>query len=336
MDDKITKEKNKKIKRKLMLSAAGLTVVVVIILLIIFVLTFNKSNLNNGYVVPNSYSFTGNILSTSTPYSDISLIIEEKNNSLYGITLKNNELVAEKMFNTNLDYSDVNDYSIVFNDYDGDSNKDFVYLYNKMENGYVYKFYSVDKMGNIRELNIDNITVDAKKASLNLVKDGEKYEYRVPDFYYDGYKVSAEIGEHELNQKSNVETKTISKNSKISIDGRYDALPRKVSVLEQVPEYVRNVNSYLAESENLQAIMTDLDGNKQAEYIVSYVKDGRMYVSLFDSSANFVVNVMDIDEVKEFSDVIEIADIDNDGVMEIIGIKEKSLEIHRYNNGFYY
>jgi len=35
-----------------------------------------KSNLNNGYVVPNSYSFTGNILSTSTPYSDISLIID--------------------------------------------------------------------------------------------------------------------------------------------------------------------------------------------------------------------------------------------------------------------
>ena len=103
-----------------------------------------------------------------------------------------------------------------------------------------------------------------------------------------------------------------------------------------MPEYLQNVNNYLLNIENKECIEVDLDGNKQKEYIVRFIKDGNTYLSLFDSPSNLIVNLLNEKGEKGLKNILEIADVDNDGVMELIIIKENSLEIHKYNNGFYY
>ena len=204
---------------------------------------FARNGEVDNYVTPDSYSFSGNILSSLAVYPEVSLVVEERDNTIYGVTLKNHEFLSEKILNSGMDYSEVNDFNIVLSEYNNDNNKDFAYIYDKADEGYIYKFYSIDEAGNIVELNLDNVTVDTKKASLKFTKSGEKYEYIIPNFYYNGYKVSAEIGEHKLTEKSDKVEKTISRDSKISVEGRFDALPRKVYVLKEIPEYVQNVNN---------------------------------------------------------------------------------------------
>jgi len=328
---------DKKAKRKLMLTSALITLIMIIIIVVVLGIIFYKaSNRNSGYVVPNSYSFSGNILTTVTLYSDISLVVEERDNSIYAVTLKNNELIMEKQLVNNIDYNVINDFGIEISEYNNNNFKDFIYLYDKAEAGNLYKFYEVDKDGNIKNLDIEDISINSNKASLKLTKSDNKYEYKAPSFYYDNYKIPAEVGVYKLKEKSNFSGKTISKSSKIAIDGRFDAIPRKVNILKEIPEYVLNVNSYLLELENKQGIEVDLDGDKQKEYIISFVRDKKTNISLFDSSANFIANLFTADGEHEISDIVEIADIDNNGVMDIIVAKNKLLEVHKYNSGFYY
>lgn len=336
MEDLKTKENNiKKAKRKIMLISVVLTLIIVLATVIV-IFSLNKSG-NNSYTVPNSYKFSGNILSTASVSSEISLVIEEKDNLLYGITLKNNELVSQKVLSNNIDYSEITDFGVVLSEYNNDKNKDFTYIYDKSDNGYIYKFYSIDSTGNIADLEIENATVDSKMASLKFTKSGDKFEYVVPIFYYDGYKVSAEIGEHKLTEKANVSKKTISKTSKIAIEGKYNAIPRKYTVGNEISEYIQNVNTYLIDISKKQCIEVDLDGNNEKEYIISTINDKKTSVALFDSSANLVSNILEIIGEKEISNIIEIADIDNDGIMEIIAVKDSdTVEVHKYNNGFYY
>jgi len=338
MEDLKTKERSENNKkRKIMFFSAILTFIIIVILLIVIFIYyfFNKEN-NTLYEIPNSYSFSGNILSTTKIYNDIDLVIEEKNNSIYGVTLRNNELVAQKEFNRNIDYSKVNDFNLVLDNFNNDSEKDFIYLFNKDDEGFIYKFYTVTKNGEIKALNIKDITVDSKKASLKLSKVDDEYQYKVPNFYFDGYKVAAEIGEHKLVEKNEDIKKTISRTSKISVEKGVDALPRKVSVLKKVSEYILNVNSYLTEVEDKYCIEVDLDGDNQTEYIIGFFKDGKTYINLFDNSANFIVNIFLQEGKKEISEILEIADVDDDDIMEMIILKEEFLEIHKYNRGFYY
>jgi len=335
MSELKTKEKSEgKVKRKLML-ISGILTIIFIVIAVIGVVLFGEDNSKNNYITPNSYSFLGNVLTTVDVYKDISLAIEEKDNSIYAVTLRNHELVNNKVICSNIDYSDINDFSVVLGEYNLDNNKDFSYISGKNDTGYIYKFYTIDKVGNINELAIDNITLDTKKASVRLIKNGDKYEYNAPIFYYDGYKVSAEVGAHKLDEKTTVK-KTISRTSKISIDGRYKAIPRKYKIVDEIPESLSNANSYLNEVSAQQCIEVDLEGDGLTEYIVKFVREGKTYINLFDNSYNFVINLVIRDGDKKLNEVIEIVDVDNDGVMEVIVIKDSSLEVHKYNRGFYY
>lgn len=335
MEELKTKERNnKKVKRKLMLVSAIMTVfAVLIIFIIISIMFWGKDDLDNDYIVPDSYVFSGNILSTNLVYSNISLVVEERDNVIYGVTLKNNELISEKILTDKIDYSKINDFSVVFKDYNNDGEKDFSYLFDEATNGYIYKFYSIDINGKIVELDIENVVVDSKKVSL---KFGPGYKYEAPFFYYDGYKIPAEIGVHKLSEKSEADKKTISKASNIAIEDNYNALPRKVSILKEIPEYVQNANNYLLDADKKQGLEVDLDDDKQEEYIISFVKDNKTYVSLFDSSANFIETLLTVNGEKDISEMMEVADVDNDGIMEIVVIKNDSLEVHKFYNGFYY
>jgi len=338
MEDMKTKEENqKKAKRKLRLVSGVLICTGIIIVLTILGFVFSpNSGQNNTYSVPDSYGFTGNVLSTCSVYRDISLVIEDRDNRLYGVTLKNNELISQKAFTNDMNYGEINDFGVVLAEYDNDNTKDFIYVHDKSENGYIYKFYSVRNDGTIIESAVPDFEGISKRASLKLTKSGNEYKYIIPDFYYDGYKISSEIGEHELTERSDPNLKPVSKTGKIAVNGKYNALPRKISLLKEIPEYMLNVNGYLLDAKKISCVETDLDGDKQKEYIIWFVKDDKTYVSLFDSSYNFVVNLFSGDGEKAADEVFEIADVDNDGVMEIIVIRDKILEVHRYNNGFFY
>ena len=51
---------------------------------------------------------------------------------------------------------------------------------------------------------------------------------------------------------------------------------------------------------------------------------------------NYLVTIFTGDSNKSISKNIELADIDKDGVMEIILVLDGEIEVHKYNNGFYY
>lgn len=328
--------KAKKAKFKLALISVTMTIVFLLLVIIILGVIFSNNKPNN-YIVPNSYSFSGNILNVTQLNSDITLVIEKKDSTICAITLRNNELISQKALSENLDDSEIKDFSVALDEYDNNKkSKEFVYVNLKDENEYIYNFYSVDNIGNITDMDIEPIKLDAKNASVKLEKVNDKYQYYKPIFYYDGYKVVAEVGEYELNEKWQQEKKTITKKSKISIDGRYNATPRKVQVLDEIPQYFLNVNDYLLEGENRECIEVDLDGDKQKEYIISFAKDNKTNVALFDSSANDISNLLRKEGIISLSESVEIADIDNDGVMEIVVINENIIEVHRYNNGFFY
>lgn len=334
------KEKERKTentKRKIMLSSAILSFcIIIIIIAAIIIYQWTNKDKNMAYEIPNSYSFSGNILSTNTVYKGIDLVIEEKDRSITAVTLKNNELLSKKVLNMNIDYGKINDFNVILADYNEDNIKDFIYFLDTAENGHIYKFYTIKENGEISDLDLENIIIDSNKASLKLTKIKDKYEYKIPNFYYDGYKVLAEIGEHLLIGEKNNDVKAISKNSKISLEKGYKAFPRKVLSLKDTPEYIINVNKYLSEVERKSCIEVDLDGDNQKEYLIGFIKDNKIYYSLFNSSGDFIVNVFSIEGKEEVSEKIEIVDIDNDGVMEIIVVKDGAVEVHRYNRGFYY
>ena len=64
--------KTKKAKQKLMLIAALITMIFFIIVIISFLIWGGNSSSNN-YIIPDSYSFKGNVLNTADIYSDISI-----------------------------------------------------------------------------------------------------------------------------------------------------------------------------------------------------------------------------------------------------------------------
>lgn len=338
MEELKEKEVNRKMaKRKMAMISILMTVVIVLIVISILAIILSfRSTTDGNYIVPNSYSFSGNILSTTSIYSDITLVVEEKENAVYGVTLRNNELVSQIVLNENLDFSEIKDFGIILGDYNNDGDKDFAYIKNKVDNGYLYNIYSIDKSGNFVNDFTDTITASSNRVSVKLNKNSGVYVYTEPYFYYDNYKVLAEIGEHELKNRSDVSKKTISKDSKISVDEKYKVIPRKAVYTKGIPEYVDNVNKYLLNMGNKQCIEVDLDGDERDEYIISYVAEGKTQVALLDSSANLVANIFSVEGDKGIQDIVEVADIDNDGIMEIVCVKGKSLEIHKYDSGFYY
>jgi len=325
-------KKYKKGKRKISFIALVITIIIILLLILLGGL-YNKNN--EEYRYQNSYVVKGEILSIHEVYPNIFLQIENKEDGVFAVILKDNELISSVLLN-NLENIDINDYNVVLAEYNDDGNKDFIYVNSKVESGYKYKFYTIDRKGNISELEISPIELNVQKASVNLIKEGNKYKYIEPIFYYDGYKVAAEVGKHKLSEKIIENKTTISHSSKITVEGTYNPLPRKITKLEEFPKYIQNANPYILEIENKECIEVDLDGDNKNEYIVCLKNENKTDISLFDNASNFLVNLILKDGEKELDELIEIADIDADGIMELIVIDKNDIEIHRYNNGFYY
>lgn len=287
------------------------------------------------------YNFSGNILSTEEIYKGINLVSEEikdeeGRSSVYALTLKNNKLISKIILNTSVDLSNIKNYSIDVYDYRDDGIKNFTYVNQKTDNGYQYKLYSVDKTGQITCVEDVMVTLNDDRASVKIDKTEDGYKVRELNFYYDGYVIPAKVGKYKLEEKVETNLETISKNSKIAIKEKYNALPRKYQILNTYPERLINANTYLENSIKNECIEVDLDGNGEKEYIVSCVIDNISSIGLFDSLENYLVTLFTGEESKCVSKNIELADIDKDGVMEIILVLDGEIEVHKYNNGFYY
>lgn len=323
-------KKDYKSKKKIWLKSLIFTVIIVLIILCSILVGNSSRNKSH-----NSYIVSGEVLTACEIYPNIWLQIEDKEEGVIGVILNDSEYVSQILLSEKR-FSDISDFSVKLSEYNGDNNKDFVYVNSKKEEGYDYKFYSIDKKGIISELGIEPVCLDINKASVKMTKTDAGYEYIEPIFYYDDYKVIAEIGEYKLNEKVNVSKKKISKDSKLSVVGNYNPIPRKIVTLKNFPEYMENANDYMKEIENKQCIECDLDGDGKKEYIVLLSEDNNVEIGLFDSSFNFLVNLFEGKDKKNINDILEIADVDNDKIMEIIIIDGENIKVHKYNNGFFY
>lgn len=321
----------KKAKQKI--SFISLIITISIILIFILLLSFTPKNSRDSN--ENAYVVLGEILSVNEVYPNILLQIENREDGVYGVVLKNNELIS-KIRLTSINVNEFNDYSVKIESYNEDRNKDFIYVSSKINNGYKYDFYTIDRLGKITKLDKTIEIEDVKKVSVKLTKVNDQYIYKMPVFYYNNYEVSSEVGEYKLSKLSNKNMDTISKKSKIAIAGKYNALPREVKLLKEFPEYIKNVNPYMKDIENKKCIEVDLDNNNQSEYIIYLKKGNEINVGLFDASANFLVSLFSGESAKDINEIVEVADVDDDKIMEIIVINKDKIEVHKYDNGFYY
>lgn len=305
------------------------TAIALMIVLAIISLFMKGDNIKKNRDV---YNITGNLLSLATIDKNYSLTMEEDGSFIYGITLKNNELVSKIELCQFSEADGIQDFTVVVN-----KDREFSYVSKKSDKGYFYKIYEIDNDGKIEQKSSFEFEAESKKASLKVKKKGDKYECVNMYFLYNGNSVISEVGSHEIeNNSGSLSGKPIYKGSRISILEKYNAVPRKVKLLKEIPEYIENVNYYLKDSEFKQALETDLDGNGLNEYIVLFFDGGVTHIILLDNSANTVASLLAFDGKYEIGDKVDVADIDDDGIMEIIQEKDNTVVVHKYNNGFFY
>ncbi len=311
-----------------------ISLIVTIVIALVVSLAIIKLFMKGDNIKKNQdvYNVTGNLLSLATIDKNYSLIMEEDSNFIYGVTLKNNELVSKTELCPFSEADGIVDFNVVVN-----KDREFSYVSKKSDKGYFYKVYEINSDGKIEHKSDFEFEAESNRASLKIKKNGDKYEYVKMYFLYNGNSVISEVGSHKIGSESgNFSGKPIYKGSRISILEKYNAVPRKVKLLKEIPEYIENVNYYLKDSELKQVLETDLDGDGLDEYIVLFFDDGVTHIILLDNSSNPVTSLLSFDGKHEIRDKVEIADIDNDGIMEIIQEKDNVVDVHKYNNGFFY
>lgn len=137
---------------------------------------------------------------------------------------------------------------------------------------------------------------------------------------------------------------------KYAISENYNAIPRSVQVVNQIPTSILSADSRLSSYDMRKVIITDLDGNGTSEYILILGNSSTGYskISLYDSTGIIVKDLAYMEKSKWESikadgyylsiSNVEILDVDNDGNMEIlIEIPhyegDPSISILKYKNG---
>ena len=137
---------------------------------------------------------------------------------------------------------------------------------------------------------------------------------------------------------------------KLAISEDYNAIPRDVKVVNTIPAVISTNNPKVGDYDTVKTIICDLDGNSEDEYILVLANKSTGYskISLFDSSGAKVADLASIEKSKwdkatnaeyylSISNV-QIADIDNDGVMELLielphAQGEPTISLIKYKNG---
>ena len=117
---------------------------------------------------------------------------------------------------------------------------------------------------------------------------------------------------------------------KLAISEDYNAIPRDVKVVNTIPAIISTNNPKVGDYDTVKTIICDLDGNGEDEYILVLAnkETGYSKISIFDSKGAKVADLASIEKSKwdkatnaeyylSISNV-QIADVDNDGVMELL------------------
>ena len=137
---------------------------------------------------------------------------------------------------------------------------------------------------------------------------------------------------------------------KLAISEDYNAIPREVKVVNTIPAIISTNNPKVGDYDTVKTIICDLDGNGEDEYILVLAnkETGYSKISLFDSKGAKVADLASIEKSKwdkatnaeyylSISNV-QIADVDNDGVMELLieiphSQGEPTISLIKYKNG---
>lgn len=197
--------------------------------------------------------------------------------------------------------------------------------------------------------------------NLTDMKNSRKNQNRYNTNYYvynkDGssQKVKGIFGEEETYEGYSVVQYDF--DGVIALTENYNPIPRKYKEIKKLPKELSDMSDY--SSVNIQAI--DLDGDNKTEYIVCYTldyKEGQIGdgtpeassgIILFDSNYNKIADLAQLqegflwnektEENKIFLDLEDLiyADIDNDGIMEIIielpSYEGFNVSVVKYNKG---
>lgn len=180
-------------------------------------------------------------------------------------------------------------------------------------------------------------TKTMKSTELKYIDNSDKYKdkYVITYYNYESFDfkdsklgtLSTQIYEG-LVQIENV--------GKLAISESYNAIPREIKVVNAIPTIISDKNPKIGDFDSTKSIITDLDGNGTEEYILILANKTTGYskIVLVDS---FGIKVADLAyiEKSQWESVaaeeyylslsnIEVADVDNDGVMEIL------IELPRY------
>lgn len=137
---------------------------------------------------------------------------------------------------------------------------------------------------------------------------------------------------------------------KVAISEDYDAMPRKVKVVNTIPTIVSDNNPRISDYDSIKTLIIDLDGNGTDEYllVLANKKTGYSKITLIDSKGAKVADLASIEKSKWKKDTnseyylsisnLEMIDINNDGVMEIIleiphATGDPTVSLLKYNNG---
>lgn len=176
-----------------------------------------------------------------------------------------------------------------------------------------------------------------------LMKENEKSKYELTYYNYSNENYT---GETKGSFNKILEGGYIVENvGEIAMTKKYDAIPRKTSKLEQMPQEFAKANPDFADNTSVKGFKIDLDGDSKDEYIVitayerskENTEDGIPVASsniyLFDSNYKVIANLIGLNEgyLKDVSgnvigsnktllneENINCIDLDNDATMEII------------------
>ncbi|MBR3152628.1 MAG: hypothetical protein IKF52_03380 [Clostridia bacterium] len=222
---------------------------------------------------------------------------------------------------------------------------------NKTENTEVgdffvlYNGYEIKKTAGVQNLSEMKITDEATK------KYNKKVYYNYQNGQYAG-ETTGTFGEQIYEGVSVVDNV-----SRIAISEKYDAIPRKFTATDKLPNELKDMADYT----HVEIQSIDLDGDGTDERIVGYhlnykageIGDGSPEASsgiiLMDSNYKKIADLVTLEDgfwggIKEEAQKIfieirdtEYVDIDNDGVMEIIidvpTYEGKQISIIKYDNG---
>ena len=176
-----------------------------------------------------------------------------------------------------------------------------------------------------------------KRTELKYIDNSDKYKDKYVITYYNyesfGFKES-KLG--TLSTQIYDGLVKIENVGKLAISESYEAIPREIKIVNAIPTIISDKNPNIGNYDATKAIITDLDGNGSDEYILILANKTTGYskIVLVDSSGTKVADLAYIEKSKWESVTteeyhlslsnVEVADIDNDGIMEIL------LELPRY------